>query len=204
VVDHPIDLGMDEASAGSAAVAYRDGILAYAKGMLSIARKDLAAAARSSDSLDAISWRLHADDDHAEHDNPGQVLRLLETLSLDLRGCVKSAEVKHDEAIALLKKAVEKEKEVGYGEPPQYGRPELESLGYAYIRAGKWDDARKAFQDEMISRPASGHALYGIAQSYELAGDKKNAAKAYGDFLAAWKNADSEMEMMEHAKSASR
>lgn len=204
VVDHPIDLGFDAATAGAAAVAYRDGLLAYAKGMLALSRKDVDGAARESDALDAISWRLHAESTKDEDGKPDQVLRLLEMDSLDLRGNLRSAQAKHDEAIELLQKAAEKEKDVGYGEPPQYGRPELESLGYAYLRAGKWEAARKAFQDEMITRPASGHALYGIAWSYELAGDKKSAARAYGEFLAAWKNADADLPMMEHAKSANR
>lgn len=203
VVDHPIDLGFDPEVAGAAAVAYHDGISAYAKGMLAVSRKDPDGAARQSDALDAISWRVHAERDKDDEDEPTGVLNLLEMLSLDLRGNLRGAQGKHDEAIALLKKAVDKEEEVGYGEPPQYGRPERESLGYAYIGAGKWDQARKAFQDEMITRPASGHALYGIAQSYELAGDRKAAAKAYAEFLAAWKNADPDLPMMEHAKSAS-
>jgi tetratricopeptide (TPR) repeat protein len=202
VVDHPIDLGFDPADAGAAAVAYRDGILAYAKGMLALSRKDLDGAARQSDALDAISWRLHAENGK-DHD-PAHVLNLLEMVSLDLRATLRSAQGKHEEAIELFGKALDKEKDVGYGEPPQYGRPELESLGFAYLGAGKWDQARKAFQDEMITRPASGHALYGIAQSYELAGDKRAAARAYAEFLAAWKNADPDLPMMEHAKSASR
>ncbi len=203
VVNHPIDLGLDPATAGKGAVGYRDGIVAYARGMLALSQKNFEAATHESDALDAISWRLHADTAKDE-DKPDQVLRLLQTVSLDLRGNLRSAQGKHDEAIELLEKAVEQEKEVGYGEPPQYGRPELESLGYAYIRAGKWEQARKAFQDEMITRPASGHALYGIAQTYELAGDKKSAARAYAEFLAAWKNADADLPMMEHAKSTSR
>ena len=204
IVDHPIELGFDSDDAGAAAVAYRDGVLAYAKGMLAIGRKDPDGASRASDALDAASWRLHADD-HGEDKggNPDQVLGLLEMLSLDLRGNLSSAQSKHEQAIDLLKQAVDKEKDVGYGEPPRYGRPELESLGYAYINAGKWDLARKAFQEEMATRPASGHALYGIAQSYELAGDKKAAARAYADFLDAWKSADPDLPMVKHAKSAS-
>jgi tetratricopeptide (TPR) repeat protein len=203
VVDHPIDLGLDPADAGAAAVAYRDGILAYAKGMLALSRKDLDGAARQSDALDAISWRLHAEKDKEEKE-PENVLNLLEMVSLDLRGNLRSFEGKHDEAIELLEKAMNKEKDVGYGEPPRYARPELESLGSAYLRAGKWGEARKAFQNEMLTRPASGHALYGIAESYELAGDRKSAARAYAEFLAVWKNADPDLPMMEHAKSASR
>ncbi len=202
VLDRPIDLGFAPEVAGAAAVAYRDGILAYAKGMLALSRKDLDSASRESDALDAISWRLHAEGG-LDHD-PEHLLNLLEMISLDLRGNLRSAQGKFEEAMALLQKAVDKEKDVGYGEPPQYGRPELESLGFAYLRAGKWVEARKAFQDEMITRPASGHALYGIAQSYELAGDKKSAGRAYAEFLTAWKNADPDLPMIEHAKSASR
>jgi tetratricopeptide (TPR) repeat protein len=201
VLDRPIDLGFAPEEAGPAAVAYRDGILAYARGMLALSRKDLDSASRESDALDAISWRLHAEGG-LEHD-PEHLLNLLEMISLDLRGSLKSAQGKSEEAIALFEKAVDKEKDVGYGEPPQYGRPELESLGFAYLMAGKWVEARKAFQDEMITRPASGHALYGIAQSYEMAGDKVRAGRAYSEFLTAWKNADPDLPMMEHAKSAS-
>ena len=204
VADHPIDIGLDSSTAGAAAVAYRNGIVAYARGMLAISHKDMSAAAHDSDALDAISWRLHAESNKDEDGKPDQVLRLLEMLSLDLRGNLRSAQGKHDEAIALLEKAIDKEREVGYGEPPQYGRPELESLGYACIRAGKWEQARKAFEEEMITRPASGHALYGIAESYEKAGDRKSAASVYAKFLAAWKNADGDLMMVEHAKSQSR
>jgi tetratricopeptide (TPR) repeat protein len=202
VLDRPIELGFTLEDAGPAAVAYRDGILAYARGMLALSRKDIDGASRESDALDAISWRLHAEGGMDK--DPEHLLNLLEMISLDLRGSLRGAQGKSEEGIALLEKAVDKEKDVGYGEPPQYARPELESLGFAYLRAGKWAEARKAFQDEMITRPVSGHALYGIAQSYELAGDKKAAARSYAEFLAAWKNADPDLPMMEHAKSASR
>jgi tetratricopeptide (TPR) repeat protein len=170
--------------------------------MLALSRKDMDGASRESDALDAISWRLHAEGGMDK--DPEHLLNLLEMISLDLRGNLRSAEGKSEEGIALLEKAVDKEKDVGYGEPPQYGRPELESLGFAYLRAGKWVEARKAFQDETITRPNGGYALYGIAQSYELAGDKKGAVRSYAEFLAAWKNADTDLPMMEHAKSASR
>ena len=72
---------------------------------------------------------------------------------------------------------------MGYNEPPQYGRPELEALGYAYIRAHKYEEARDAFRRELKIRPNSGHDLYGIAQSYEAAGQRDEAARAYREFL---------------------
>lgn len=205
IVDQPIDLGMDEATAGAAAVAYRDGMVAYAKGMLALARKDAETARRQSDALDAIAWRLHAEgasDD--KKDRSKNVLRMLEMVSLDLRGNLRSFQGKSDEAIGLLKKAIEKENEIGYGEPPQYGRPEFESLGYVYIGAGRYEKAREAFRDELKLRPNSGHALYGIAESYQAAGDKQAAARAYREFLEAWKGADGELAMVQNARTASR
>ena len=204
-VDKPIDVGMDEETAGAAAAAYRDGMLAYARGMVAIQREDSASAERQSDALDAVAWRLRSgqDDQENHHDRSQRVLNALEMASLDLRGNLRSLEGRTEEAVRLLKKAVEKETEIGYWEPPIYGRPEFESLGYTYIRAAQYDKARDAFQDELKLRPKSGHALYGIAQSYEAAGDKQSAARAYREFLEAWRNADEDLPTVKHAKSAS-
>jgi tetratricopeptide (TPR) repeat protein len=204
-VDKPIDIGMDEETAGPAAAAYRDGMLAYAKGMLAAERKDATAAERQSDALDAVAWRLHSgqDDDENHGDHSKQVLASLEMASLDLRGNLRSLEGRTDEAVRLLKKAVEKETGIGYWEPPVYGRPEFESLGYAYIRAAQYDEARKAFEGELKLRPKNGHALYGIARSYEAAGDTQHASSAYREFLAVWRNADEDLPMVKHAQSAS-
>ncbi len=202
-IDHPIALGLEEFDAGASAKAYRDGMLAYAKGMQALAKKDYDAAQRFSDALDAISWRLHTETQEGEkEDDPDQVLTILETSSLDLRGQLRMAKGNVDEGIELLKKAAEKEKAVGYNEPPQYGRPELEALGYAYIRAHKYEEARDAFRRELKIRPNSGHDLYGIAQSYEAAGQREKAARAYQEFLEAWKDADPDLTMVKHARTA--
>jgi tetratricopeptide (TPR) repeat protein len=205
MAESPIDLGMTEEVAGAAAAAYRDGMVAYAKGMLALSRKDVESAERQSDALDAIAWRLHSGsgDEEDKHDRAEDALRYLEMTSLDLRGNLRSVQGRTGEAIELLKKALDKEKEVGYREPPQYGRPEFESLGYAYIRTAQYDKAREAFQDELKLRPKNGHALYGIAQTYEASGDKEGAARAYREFLAAWQNADDDLAMVKHAQSAS-
>lgn len=195
-VDHPIRLGFDESSAGVSAIAFRDGMQAYARGMLEVTKKNFDAAERHSDALDAIAWRLNAE----KLDDSKRALQIIETSSLDLRGNLRAAQGRFDEAIDLLKRAVEKEAAVGYNEPPQYARPELEALGYAYIRAGKYEDARDAFKRELKLRPNSGHDLYGIAESYQAEGKRDEAAKAYAEFLQAWKNADADLPMMRQGR----
>jgi len=202
-IDHPIELGFDEATAGASATGFRDGMLAYARGMLAIAKKDPAAGERYADSLDALSWRLHSNKTDDKDDNPDRALLILEAYSLDLRGNLRAAQGRFDEAVELLKKAVEKEAAVGYNEPPQYARPELDALGYMYIKARKFDEAREAFKRELKLRPNSGHDLYGIAQAYELEGRREDAARAYGEFLTEWKSADESLPMVQHGRALS-
>jgi tetratricopeptide (TPR) repeat protein len=129
------------------------------------------------------------------------VLNLLGTLSLDLRANIKSLQGEDQEALQLFQKAIEKEKDLGYSEPPQFYRPEQESLGYAYLRAHQWDKARQAFGEALKQRPKSGHALYGIARSYALADNAPMAVRAYQDFLASWQNADMDLPQIKQAKS---
>ena len=161
-------------------------------------------------------WRLEAskpkekdeDDDGGrdksqkpEEDDPSGVLNLVGTLSLDLRANIKSLEGEDEEAVKLFQKAIDKEKSLGYSEPPHPYRPEQESLGYSYLRTHQWDKAREAFEQELKQRPRSGHALYGIARSYALEGDAAKASQAYQDFLKAWQYADADLPEIKQARS---
>ena len=198
--DHPIVLGFDEADAGEPAADFRDAMTAYARGMAALKKNDVSTAARASDSLDAIAYRLNAVKTAENEGSPKRALQLLEIYSLDLRGNLRASQARFDEAIAILKDAAEKEDIAGYTEPPQYARPELEALGYVSIRAGKFEAARAAFQSGLKYRPNNGFALYGIAQAYESEGKRGDAAQAYSKFLEAWKSADRDQPMVEHAR----
>jgi tetratricopeptide (TPR) repeat protein len=209
VPSDPVSFGTDAASAGMAAIAYSEGLNLYAMGMAALDGSNVAEASKQAETLDALLWRLEASkpkkkasdaaqDQQAE--NPSEILDLLGTISLDLRGNLKVAQGNAAEGIQLLQQAAEKEKGLGYTEPPHYYRPEQESLGYAYLKTKQWEKAREAFQTELRERPKNGHALYGLAQSYALAGDAKQATAAYQDFLAGWPHADSDLPQVKQAK----
>jgi Flp pilus assembly protein TadD len=206
-IDHPVEIG-DEKLAGAPARLYRDGLLAYAKAMSALESKDFDLARHQSDLLDALQWRLQSDPvtkDEPDGGKPDQVFHLLEMLSFDLRGNLQCAQGHMEEGVALLKMAAEKERnEVGYAEPPTCSRPESESLGFAYLRARDFQKASAAFQQELEERPNSGHALYGIAMSYELAGDRAEERQAWTAFLGSWKYADPDLPMVKHARAALR
>lgn len=208
VPEDPIGFGMDPASASESAKAYSNGLNTYAKGMAAIEANDFAEAAKQAESLDALLWRLQAaepqkkegDSNPAPNENYAQILKILGTMSLDLRGNLESARGNLAQGVDLITQAADKEKTLGYSEPPRYFRPEQESLGYAYLKARQWDKARDAFNAALRQRPKSGHALYGIAQSYTLAGDVSNATAAYRDFLAAWPHADPDLPQVKQAR----
>jgi tetratricopeptide (TPR) repeat protein len=210
VPQDPISFGVDPASATVAAKAYAEGLNTYAKGMFALDRGDLPDGGTQADALDAALWRLEgtgskkkdaeaqASDDPAE-DDPSEILNLLGTMSLDLRGNLKAAQGDALGGIKLLQQAADKEKNLGYSEPPRYFRPEQESIGYVYLKSKQWDKARDAFNESLKARPKSGHALYGIAQSYAMSGDTAHATSAYRDFLAAWQHADGDLPQIKQA-----
>lgn len=204
----PIEFGVDEGKTSVTALAYRSALEAYAKGMLAMSAGKLQQAERAADLLDAALWRLApqsmpkpaADDKQTEGENPEWLSRILAVASLDLRGNIASARDQSDEAERLLSLAVRKQKELGYGEPPVLSRPAAESLGYARLRAKQWEKAREAFKASLLDRPNNGHALFGLAQSYALAGEVSEATRAHREFLAAWNHADPSLPQVKTAK----
>jgi tetratricopeptide (TPR) repeat protein len=207
VPEDPIGFGMDPASASAPAREYSEGLNTYAKGMAAIEAADFSEASKQAEALDAQLWRLQAsepqkkegDANAAPDENYDNILKILGAMSLDLRGNLGVSRGNSTEGIGLIQQAAEKEKSIGYSEPPRYFRPEQESLGYAYLKSKQWEKARDAFNAALSQRPKSGHALYGIAQSYALSGDVANAASAYRDFLAAWPHADGDLPQVKQA-----
>jgi tetratricopeptide (TPR) repeat protein len=196
-----MNFGVPDDHLGVSARSYRDGLVAYARAMKAAESGDLAESDRQSDALDALLWRLSREsvDDQAKNVRD-RVVKILETASLDLRGNLAGYRSNSDGMQRLLKQAAEHERDLGYAEPPVYSRPELESLGYASIRAGKYSDAREAFHNELHDRPRSGFALYGIALAWDREGNNAEAIKSYREFLDTWRNADRDLPQIRAAE----
>ncbi len=128
------------------------------------------------------------------------VLSTVSIMSFELRGSLLAAENKIDEAKAIFATAAKEEKALGYREPPNYVRPVGETEGAAMLAAGKWVDAKRAFEAALVERPHCGFALYGIALALEKSGDREAAVKTYADFLGTWKEADSTLPQLARAR----
>src|SRR5579863_5353937 len=133
-IRQPMNFGVPDAKLSGAARGYRDGLVAYARGMKAAEAGDLSDADRQSDVLDALLFRTSQEKVEGEakgvHD---RVVRILGTASLDLRGNLAGYRHNFDEMQRLLNQAADHERELGYSEPPSYARPESESLGHALI-----------------------------------------------------------------------
>jgi tetratricopeptide (TPR) repeat protein len=200
-ITHPMQFGVPDEKLSVWPRAYRDGLLAYARGMKAAESKQLTEAEHQSELLDALLWRLSKEEvDDQNKNGRDKALKLLGTASLELRGDIAMNKGDMEQGRKLLERASEQEREVGYSEPPQYSRPPLEVLGEALIRAGKFGDAREVYKKELLERPRSGFVLYGIARAWDKEGNRTEATKAYRDFLTAWSHADAELPQVKAAR----
>jgi tetratricopeptide (TPR) repeat protein len=170
---------------------YQTALLSFLKGMSAIERSDTEEASRQSAALDAAVAALATERSQQGSDwYFSSANRILPVHAQDLKGNLLSAQGRHEEAKKLLLDVVERERNLGYWEPPHYTRPVLESLGNALMRDGKYGDAAQAFEEELKIRPNSGFAYLGMARAYVKDGNTGKARDSYRKFLAAWKNAD--------------
>jgi hypothetical protein len=127
------------------------------------------------------------------------LLKNLSVMSLELRAAVLVQKNQTTQAKELFSQAAKDEKDLGYHEPPAYIRPVGETEAAAFLSVSDWVDAKTAYQAALVERPNSGFPLYGIALATEHSGDATAAAKAYSDFLSAWKSADASLPQLTHA-----
>jgi tetratricopeptide (TPR) repeat protein len=189
----------------------------FATGMEALNTGDLVSAKAASEKLDADLWQMS----QKLKDTPRRIsatstlsvkfavmpdalasplMANLAIMSLELRGSILAQQTRTAEAKVLFAQAASEEKALGYNEPPAYIRPVAESEGLALLRAGDYAAAHKAYEAALVERPNSGFPLYGLAQSSERAGDRKNARMEYAKFAEAWKDGDSTLPQLIYAR----
>jgi tetratricopeptide (TPR) repeat protein len=193
------------------------GLSQFALGMQSVEAHEPDVAERHAVLLDSSLWRMSQEikDQEAKEKKAAAptgnqsmspdplaqpLLKMLSIMSLELRASMLATQNNVPEAEKLFANARREEKELGYHEPPFYIRPVAESEAAAMMTAGKWPDAKAAFQQALVERPKSGFALYGIAQATEKAGDTVATTVAYKEFLSVWKTADPGLPEVQHAQ----
>jgi len=105
------------------------------------------------------------------------------------------AEAKHDfpTAISLLQKAVIKQEDLNYNEPPDWYFSVRQSLGAAYFQNGNFEEAALAFKKDLDKHPKDGRSLFGYQKSLEALNRTTDAYWVGEEFKQAWKWADTSL-----------
>ncbi len=152
-----------------------------------------AAAARRGD---AVAARAAADKLVGLSNEPGQNPFVQRIITLQAREAEASAArvVKADDrAIQAMIEAIAIEDSIfALSQPPYPAIPANEILGIMLMEMNRPAEALPYFREALRRTPGRPRSVYGIAQAAEATGDKVTAKQRYQEFLALWKNADSD------------
>lgn len=109
---------------------------------------------------------------------------------LMLEGELLYREEKLDEAIEKLRKAVEKEAQLRYDEPPDWIIPTRHPLGAILMKAGRFAEAEKVYREDLKQWPQNGWSLYGLAKCLKAQKRDNDTTEIENQFAAVWSKAD--------------
>jgi tetratricopeptide (TPR) repeat protein len=89
-------------------------------------------------------------------------------------------------AVKAFEDAVFVQDALPYTEPPHWYYPIRQSLGAALLRAGKLDEAEKAFRESLAQTPSNGWALQGLMEVYRKRGDMAALRATQRRFDTTW------------------
>jgi tetratricopeptide (TPR) repeat protein len=96
-------------------------------------------------------------------------------------------------AIELLRKGVEIEDSLPYGEPPAWYSPVREALGGALLREGQHAEAEAVFRADLEKNRRSGRSLFGLMHALNGQRRTHEARLVEGEFKKAWAGADARL-----------
>lgn len=111
-----------------------------------------------------------------------------------LAGELALARGEHTEAIARLESAVARQDSLRYNEPPDFHYPVRQSLGIAYLAAGRPVEAEAVYRRDLEEFPENGWSLFGLEQSLRANGRDEEAEAVRVRFDRAWRWADVTLE----------
>ena len=142
--------------------------------------------ANSQKEIDALSV-IERDGDFkalTEWDVPGK--EIVQTARHVAVGRLADARGDLNAAVKAFEDAVFVQDTLPYTEPPHWYYPVRQSLGAALLRAGRLDEAEKAFRESLAQTPSNGWALKGLMEVYRQRGDTPALKAAQKRFETTW------------------
>ncbi|HEX4951138.1 MAG TPA: hypothetical protein VFZ34_31060 [Blastocatellia bacterium] len=176
----------------------------YATALAQLGNGDVTATRATLDTLEReIAWmkdRLAKVKDAPQIGRQRQQLRALGVAPIELKARLAAREGKADEALKLVREAMEEEIKLGYSEPPLYPQPMEEVAGKLALELKRWKEAEEFFRAALERDPGSGRAYFGLLQAQQNLGQQNEAKDTYAKFMKAWKQADEDLPEMRAAK----
>ncbi len=107
-----------------------------------------------------------------------------------LSGTIALKEKRYNDAIASFGLAVNTEESMVYSEPRDWMLNPKHYLGNAYIKAGKWKEAKEVLEKDLLNNKENGWALFGLWQVLTAEKKTAEAAKMLARFRKAFDRSD--------------
>ncbi|MEO6461787.1 MAG: hypothetical protein ABIP29_01810, partial [Candidatus Eisenbacteria bacterium] len=169
---------------------YVTGMWHYARGMALAAKRRSEEARVASDSLEAIA----AATDPAFMVDINSAKALLEVAGEVLTARLAHVAGRSDEAILHLERAVTKEDELRYSEPPAWYQPNRQLLGEALLDVARGEDAERVYRQDLVHYPENGWSLFGLSRALVLQGKVDEGLAVEKRLVRAWARADIRLE----------
>ena len=167
---------------------YASGVWHFAQGMAHAAEGLLPAAGEALRMVEEIAAEPPlAELTFASGSTPAQLLHIA-SLVLEARIAREAGRVA--DAIPVLRRAVMRQDELPYTEPPPWYFPNREALGQALLESGQAAEAERVFRRQLEHTPRNGWSLHGLVKSLEAQGKTAEAAEAEAQRAEVWERAD--------------
>ena len=120
--------------------------------------------------------------------NSGEII--LSVAEKVARGEVLAAAGETDRAVAVLREATEIEAQILYQEPEAWHQPVRQVLGAVLLDAGRFQDAARAFREDLEKYPENGWSLWGLATALEALEQQADADLVWDRYEIAFRDAD--------------
>lgn len=170
---------------------YPRGVWHYARGMAFTAKNNLKEAEKElfelnklrddKDVNDLAIWGINT---------AGSLLKIGYEV---LAGEIAAKKKDYTSSIKYLHNAVELEDGLRYDEPPTWFFPCRNNLGTILIEAGKYKEAQKVYEKDLLEFPENGWALFGLHQALLKQNKNNEAISVEKRFKEAWKYSDVEL-----------
>ncbi|MFT3946203.1 MAG: hypothetical protein QM763_04440 [Agriterribacter sp.] len=167
---------------------YPRAIWHYARGMAYTGKNKLAEAQKEADSLNVLAADTTLQ--HLTVWNINTTVDLVQIAQKILMAEIAAKQNQAGKSISLLNKAVATEDNLNYNEPPDWFFSVRHYLGAQLIKAGKFVEAEKVYQQDLKIWRKNGWALIGLYHALMHQKKDNEAQKTKAAFDEAWKYAD--------------